>query len=253
MKKILTLAIALVAITSLVHSADKAYVINHCPVTPVREEPSEAAEQATQLLFGDVCEVVETRSSRIKIRSLMDGQVGWITTKMTTAVSEEEAMKQLSDEAKGVVVTPMAVATVIETGEQLMLTIGTRLPNYANGRFEMLGKRYKIDAKCVRSLEAMRREATRREAGSNYAERINAAEMIPKIFGNERVISSIEFKQKVRRLIPELAAESSYLQFLREAYNLHLIQKHTTENKENFYELCQPISNSQERGVPSLF
>jgi len=102
-------------------------------------------------------------------------------------------------------------------------------------------------------MEARGDEAIRREAGSNYAERINAAEMIPKIFGKERVISSIEFKQKVRRLIPELAAESSYLQFLREAYNLHLIQKHTTENKENFYELCQPISNSQERGVPSLF
>ena len=96
-------------------------------------------------------------------------------------------------------------------------------------------------------------EARGDEAGSNYAERINAAVIIPKIFGDERVISSIEFKQKVRRLIPELAAESSYLQFLREAYNLHLIQKHTTENKENFYELCQPISNSQETGVRSLF
>lgn len=96
-------------------------------------------------------------------------------------------------------------------------------------------------------------EARGDEARSNYAERINAAVIIPKIFGDERVISSIEFKQKVRRLIPELAAESSYLQFLREAYNLHLIQKHTTENKENFYELCQPISNSQETGVRSLF
>ena len=102
-------------------------------------------------------------------------------------------------------------------------------------------------------IEARGDEAIRREAGSNYAERINAAEMIPKIFGNERVISSIEFKQKVRRLIPELAAESSYLQFLREAYNLHLIQKHTTENKENFYEICQPIFNSQETSVSSLF
>ena len=101
--------------------------------------------------------------------------------------------------------------------------------------------------------EARGDEAIRREARSNYAERINAAEMIPKIFGNERVISSIEFKQKVRRLIPELAAESSYLQFLREAYNLHLIQKHTTENKENFYELCQPISAPKEEVVPSLF
>ncbi len=102
-------------------------------------------------------------------------------------------------------------------------------------------------------MEAKGDEEIKREAGSKYAERINAAEMIPKIFGNERVISSIEFKQKVRRLIPELAAESSYLQFLREAYNLHLIQKHTTENKENFYEICQPIFYSQETGVPSLF
>jgi hypothetical protein len=112
---------------------------------------------------------------------------------------------------------------------------------------------FTVDQEGLPVIEARGDEAIRREAGSNYAERINAAEMIPKIFGNERVISSIEFKQKVRRLIPELAAESSYLQFLREAYNLHLIQKHTTENKENFYELCQPISNSQERGVPSLF
>ena len=110
-----------------------------------------------------------------------------------------------------------------------------------------------VDAEGLPVIEARGNEAIRRETRSNYAERINAAEIIPKIFGEERVISSIEFKQKVRRLIPELAAESSYLQFLREAYNLHLIQKHTTENKENFYELCQPISNSQERGVPSLF
>lgn len=110
-----------------------------------------------------------------------------------------------------------------------------------------------VDAEGLPVIEARGNEAIRREARSNYAERINAAEIIPKIFGEERVISSIEFKQKVRRLIPELAAESSYLQFLREAYNLHLIRKHTTENKENFYELCQPISNSQERGVPSLF
>ena len=54
MKKIFTLAFALMAITCLAQSAEKAYVINHCPVTPVREEPSEAAEQATQLLFGQI-------------------------------------------------------------------------------------------------------------------------------------------------------------------------------------------------------
>ena len=78
--------------------------------------------------------------------------------------------------------------------------------------------------------------------------------MVPKIFGNEHIMSSIEFKQKVRRLIPELAAESSYLQFLREAYNLQLIQKYTTENKENFYELCRPQKKrDSSEEIPSLF
>jgi hypothetical protein len=49
--------IILLAATCFAHSTE--YVINHCPVTPVREEPSHAAEQATQLLFGELCEVLQ--------------------------------------------------------------------------------------------------------------------------------------------------------------------------------------------------
>ena len=48
--------------------------------------------------------------------------------------------------------------------------------------------------------------------------------------------------QKVQRLIPQLVNESAYLQFLREAYDHHLIEKHITTDKKNFYELCQPIT-----------
>ena len=155
MKKIFTLLLAIMATTCLVHSAE--YVVNHCPVTPVREEPSEAAEQATQLLFGQVCEVVERKSSWLKIRCTVDGQVGWVSRKMTTPVSEEDV--RLLDEnqkanGEGVVAAPMTVVTDTETGEKLMLTIGTRLPNYRKGRFELLGKQYKIDSKSVYRLEA---------------------------------------------------------------------------------------------------
>lgn len=155
MKKIFTLLLAIMATTCLVHSAE--YVVNHCPVTPVREEPSEAAEQATQLLFGQVCEVVERKSSWLKIRCTVDGQVGWVSRKMTTPVSEEDV--RLLDEnqkanGEGVVAAPMTVVTDTETGEKLMLTIGTRLPNYRKGTFEVLGKQYKIDSKSVYRLEA---------------------------------------------------------------------------------------------------
>ena len=43
----------------------------------------------------------------------------------------------------------MAIATDMETSEELMLTLGTRLPNYAHGTFEVLGKQYLIDPACV--------------------------------------------------------------------------------------------------------
>ena len=71
-------------------TSDKAmleYVVANATVCPVRENPSEAAEQATQLLFGEVCEVIERLSSWTKIRSIVDGQVGWVSSSMLTPAS----------------------------------------------------------------------------------------------------------------------------------------------------------------------
>ena len=157
--KQLFLLVALMAVTCLVHSTE--YVINHCPVTPMREEPAHAAEQATQLLFGEVCEVLDRHSSWTKIRSTMDGQLGWVVSKMLTPVSEE-AIRLLGEKretnGESVVATPMAVVTDTKTGEQLMLTIGTRLPYYKKGTFEVLGKKYKIDPRCVYEVKGDRSE-----------------------------------------------------------------------------------------------
>ena len=156
MKKLILLT-ALIAVACVAHSTE--YVINHCSVTPVREEPSHAAEQATQLLFGEVCEVVDRHASWAKIRSTMDGQVGWVVSTMMTPVSEETIIllgERREANGEGVVATPMAVATAMATGEQLMLTIGTRLPYYKKGTFKVLGKKYKIDPRCVYEVKGER-------------------------------------------------------------------------------------------------
>lgn len=161
MKKIFTLLLVLVATTSLVYSAENdlkqnqgeelGIVVARCPVIPVRHDPSEASEQETQLQFGEVCEVVERRSGWTKIRSTRDGQVGWVSSRMVTPVGEE--ILSVTPQSMGVVATPMAVVTGKETGEKLMLTIGTRLPNYVDGTFEVLGVHYQIDPSCVYVLD----------------------------------------------------------------------------------------------------
>ena len=142
------------------------YVIAHCTVTPVRQEPSESSEQLTQLLFGEVCEVLDRLPRWTKIRSTMDGQEGWVDFKMLSPapISSQEvkgerlkapqnAVGIFGDPAKikgeGVISVPMAIATDMETGEELMLTLGTRLSNYAHGTFEVLSKKYLIDPACV--------------------------------------------------------------------------------------------------------
>lgn len=121
------------------------FVANNCTVTPVRREPSEGAEQMTQLLFGEVCELIERLPRWTKVRSLIDGQIGWVDFKMLSPVEIGENWQIPTT----TVVTPMATATSMETEEELILTLGTRLPNYAHGTFEMLGKQYLINPLAV--------------------------------------------------------------------------------------------------------
>ena len=135
------------------------FAINHCTVTPVRQEPSEGSEQLTQLLFGEVCEVLDPLPRWTKIRSTLDGQEGWVDFKMLTSApisSQEVKGERLKIKGEGVISVPMAIATDMETSEELMLTLGTRLPNYAHGTFEVLGKQYLINPAGVRGE---RREA----------------------------------------------------------------------------------------------
>ena len=128
------------------------YVIANATVVPVRENPSEGSEQLTQLLFGEVCEVLDRLPRWTKVRSLVDTQEGWVDFKMlslTSEPSEQLALRVLNAPA---VAAPMAAATPMDGGADLLLTLGTRLPNYSHGTFEVLGKQYLIDPICVSDI-----------------------------------------------------------------------------------------------------
>ena len=129
------------------------FAINHCTVTPVRQEPSEGSEQLTQLLFGEVCEVLDRLPRWTKIRSTLDGQEGWMDFKMLSPASN---LSPLTSNLEAVVAAPMAAATPMDGGADLLLTLGTRLPNYSHGTFEVLGKQYLIDPTCVNITTAQR-------------------------------------------------------------------------------------------------
>ena len=57
-------------------------------VVPLREEPREGAEQATQLLFGEPCTLLDTQERWVRVRSEWDGQEGWADRKMMQLTGE---------------------------------------------------------------------------------------------------------------------------------------------------------------------
>lgn len=119
-------------------------------VVPVRAEAREGAEQLTQMLFGETCEVLEQqlRWNRVKLHS--DGQEGWADYKMITPMSPSE-YQSYSEAYKtsACVIYPMAYAVSENNQQTIPLTAGTRLTNYKDGRFEVLGVGFRIDASMV--------------------------------------------------------------------------------------------------------
>ena len=115
-------------------------------VVPVRAEARESAEQNTQMLFGELCTVLEEIPGWSRIKLEIDGQEGWVDAKMICPMKSEEYTSyktSLSTSAR--VVFPIAYAVSENNSQTLPLTAGTQLANYKDGHFEVLGVRFCID------------------------------------------------------------------------------------------------------------
>ena len=124
-------------------------------IIPVRAEAREGAEQNTQILFGETCSIVENEQSKAErrwryVRLDLDGQEGWVDAKMITPMTDEEyaSYKQAYEQAS-MVAFPMTYAVSENNGQTIPLTAGTRLTNYKEGRFEVLGVGFRIDPNMV--------------------------------------------------------------------------------------------------------
>lgn len=125
---------------------------------PLRAEAREGAEQNTQLLFGETCDILRTEGRWTEVINHADGQQGWVDAKMLTAMLDEEAAAYTAQLAASTafVRMPMAFAVSRNNQQTIPLTMGTRLCNYHIseenknvGVFEILGVEFNIDPTMV--------------------------------------------------------------------------------------------------------
>lgn len=91
-------------------------------VIPLRSEAKESSEMVSQLVFGDLVEVLEESGNWYRVRCEADGYEGWATSYMLTPVSEED-LAGIQDwrymwEGK----------LLLEDGSHLVLPLGARVP-----------------------------------------------------------------------------------------------------------------------------
>lgn len=119
-------------------------------IVPVRSDAREGAEQNTQMLFGELAQVLEEQDRWTRIRLDSDGQEGWADTKMIAPIAGDDLKAYKASLKKAATVAfPMTYAVSENNGQTIPLTAGTRLTNYKDGRFEVLGVGFRIDPSMV--------------------------------------------------------------------------------------------------------
>ncbi len=66
------------------------YGICNLGIVPVRLEPLDSSEQVTQLLYGDIFKVIETRKHWHKVRIAFDNYEGWIDPKQCVSIDADD-------------------------------------------------------------------------------------------------------------------------------------------------------------------
>ena len=98
------------------------------------------------MLFGELCTVIEEQPRWSRVQLANDGTEGWVDAMMIAPIAGKDYTAYKKAYASAATVAyPIAYAVSENNGQTIPLTAGTRLTNYTEGQFELLGVRFRID------------------------------------------------------------------------------------------------------------
>lgn len=119
-----------------------------CPqtVVPVRTSPSHRSEMGTQLLFGEMVEILETKGRQwSKVRSIGDDYIGWSPSKQLRDLSPAEAVEFNAHFAFCLDV----FHTLMGSDDTLNVSLGAHLPSFDGMRFSLGAQDYTFSGQAV--------------------------------------------------------------------------------------------------------
>ncbi|HPB25356.1 MAG TPA: C40 family peptidase [Bacteroidales bacterium] len=114
-------------------------------VVPVRAEPSDTSEIVSQLLFGELFRLTETRRSWVKICMTYDNYEGWIDKKQCCLLTDEE-FQRLHNDVKAVATDTISIIRDVTLGLDYPIVSGSSLPGLDEKKLYIAGHEYFFDA-----------------------------------------------------------------------------------------------------------
>jgi len=108
-----------------------AFVICMVPAAPLRKESAHRSEMVSQLLFGEIAEVLEEGKVFVKLRCLYDNYEGWCQLSQLTGIDDTQVKKDnnlLSDDWTSIIDL---------NGQPMHISMGSSLGLLQNGRIEI--------------------------------------------------------------------------------------------------------------------
>lgn len=112
------------------------YGICKLSVIPVRAEASDRSEMVTQLLLGDIFEVLENQNNWIFIKNQYDNYEGWIDKKQSNPLSFED-FQRISLKDHPLVADLISVCYDTDLKNVFPIVVGCDLPFYKDNAFEL--------------------------------------------------------------------------------------------------------------------
>ena len=121
-----------------------------CPlsVVPVRSNAAHKSEQISQLLFGEMVEILEKRGGWSKVRCIWDNYIGWVQTIQLELITRDEYERYSSRFSYSLEM----IAGAMASDHYLPLTIGATLPDFDGMRFGIGTNHYVFSGQSVDPL-----------------------------------------------------------------------------------------------------
>ena len=122
------------------------FAICHNSVVPVRNSTSNRSEQVSQLLFGEIVELLD-RKGKIwtKVRCIWDNCIGWVISRQIMPITSSEL--ELFEEKYAYCLD--LFQPLMSENEAMPICIGSRLPDFDGMKFKLDGKLFNYSGQAV--------------------------------------------------------------------------------------------------------